>query len=101
MVIIAKRTLNQWALDYPVAEEALIRWHTLFRQNSFDGLQSMRGVFSSASHLGNHRYAFNIKGNAFRLIVMIHFPSRTAYLRWFGTHTEYDELNKNGQQSNV
>jgi mRNA interferase HigB len=52
-------------------------------------------MYPSADYIGNERYCFNIGGgkNTYRMVVMIHFSSRTVYLRWLGTHTEYDKLN--------
>ncbi len=51
--------------------------------------------------VGNDRYCFNIKGNDFRLIVLIIFRTRTVFVLWFGSHAEYDKLNKSIGAANV
>jgi len=55
-------------------------------------LTDIKKDFGSVDFVGNDRYVFNVKGNAFRLIVMIHFSTRTVYIRWFGTHAEYNKI---------
>ncbi|MHA8075536.1 type II toxin-antitoxin system HigB family toxin [Aquirufa sp. TARAVU-A1A] len=53
----------------------------------------MKQVYRSASILGNHRVVFNIKGNAYRLIVSLNFKQGVCYIIWFGTHELYDLIN--------
>jgi mRNA interferase HigB len=48
--------------------------------------------FPSVDYVGNDRYVFNIKGNKYRLIAMIFFDIRTVFIRYIGTHGEYDEI---------
>lgn len=45
------------------------------------------------TYVGNDRYVFNIKGNSFRLVAMIFFDKRTVYIRYLGTHSDYDKIN--------
>jgi len=49
-------------------------------------------MFSSAEGVGNDRYVFDIKGNKYRIIAMIHFNVRTVYIRFVGTHKQYDKV---------
>ena len=53
---------------------------------------NVRDTFGSVDAVGNDRYVFNIKGNDYRLIAMIFFDKRTVYIRFIGTHAEYDKL---------
>lgn len=46
----------------------------------------------NASIVGNSRVIFNIKGNNFRLLVMVNFKQLAAYIIWFGTHKQYDKI---------
>ncbi|MBO5624486.1 MAG: type II toxin-antitoxin system HigB family toxin [Prevotella sp.] len=48
--------------------------------------------FNSVDAVGNQRYVFNIKGNDYRLIVLIQFTPKTVYIRFVGTHKEYDAI---------
>ena len=49
-------------------------------------------MYGNASIVGNNRVIFNIKGNDFRLVVMINFKQLAAYVIWFGTHKEYNKI---------
>jgi len=53
----------------------------------------MRQIFNSVDAVGNDLYVFNIKGNNYRLIVRIIFRVRTIYIKFIGTHKEYDKVN--------
>ena len=52
----------------------------------------LRADFPSCDFVGNDRYVFNIKGNRYRLIAIIHFDIRTVYIRFLGTHAAYDKI---------
>jgi len=49
-------------------------------------------VYSSASILPNNRVVFNIRGNHYRLVVQIHYNTQIVYIRFIGTHVEYDQI---------
>ena len=51
-------------------------------------------MFNILDYIGNDRYVFNIKGNDYRLVTMIFFNSRTVYIRFIGTHEEYDKIDR-------
>ena len=59
----------------------------------FANYNEMKMVFGTTDAVGNDRYVFNIKGNHFRLIALVHFDIRTIYILFVGTHKEYDKLN--------
>jgi mRNA interferase HigB len=52
----------------------------------------LKEVYGYASIVGNSRVVFNIKGNTFRIVVKIRYDVGFAYVIWFGTHREYDEI---------
>ncbi|MDH7461828.1 type II toxin-antitoxin system HigB family toxin [Chitinophagaceae bacterium 26-R-25] len=79
-------------LQYPTSKVSLIFWHRVTEIADWKRFADIKKDFGSVDFVGNDRYVFNIKGNDFRLIVMIHFNTRTVYIRWFGTHTEYDKI---------
>jgi mRNA interferase HigB len=55
-------------------------------------LTDIRRSFNNVDFVGNDRYVFNIKGNHYRLVAMIFFSRRTVYIRFVGTHREYDAI---------
>jgi len=92
MVIIARKTVHQYATSYPLATEAINEWYVKTKAGDWTCFADVKNTFNSVDHVGNDNYVFNIKGNQYRLIVRIIFPVRTVYIRFFGTHTEYDKI---------
>lgn len=62
-------------------------------KNDFANFNELRMIFNSVDAVGNDRYVFNIRGNRYRLIALIHFDVRTVYILFVGTHGEYDKIN--------
>jgi mRNA interferase HigB len=92
MRIIAKRRLRTWQADYIAAAEALATWYDFVERADWKNGTDVLKDFSSASILPDNRVVFNLKGNRYRLIVRIEYRRREVYLRYFGTHTEYDKI---------
>ena len=61
-------------------------------QTDFASYHDLRKVFNAVDGIGNDRYVFNIRGNKYRIITMIHFNVRTVYIRFVGTHSMYDSI---------
>ncbi|MCC6812263.1 MAG: type II toxin-antitoxin system HigB family toxin [Deltaproteobacteria bacterium] len=92
MRIIAKKTLREFWEQHPDAEEPLLAWHKEVEQEDWDTPAKVKLKFGSASILADSRVVFNIKGNDYRLIVRINYAFRVVYVRFVGTHEEYDEI---------
>lgn len=92
MNVIAKRTIIYYIEQYPSAKTALLNWLKEFSSFSFDNLNQLKAVYGNASVVANHRVIFNIKANSFRLIVSVNFRTQSAYVIWFGTHAEYNNI---------
>lgn len=92
MVIIAKKFIASFAQEHPVSRSALNSWYEIVRNADWRNFNEVRNTFGSADVVGNDRYVFNIKGNDYRLIAMIFFDKRTVYIRFIGTHAEYDRI---------
>lgn len=91
MVIITLTTVTKFINAYPHAGEALKRWRDIVSKADWKSIKDIRNDFNNVDYVGNDRYVFNIKGNDYRLVAMIHFDIRTLYVRFIGTHTEYDK----------
>jgi mRNA interferase HigB len=92
MVIISKSALTQFAQIHADALIALIEWYDTTLEADWSNLSDVRQTFNSVDYVGNERYVFNIKGNRYRLIVVILFSIRTIYIKFVGTHAEYDKI---------
>jgi mRNA interferase HigB len=91
MRVIAKRTLREFWLRYPDAEDPLLAWYREVEKEDWSNPAQVKQKYGSASFVGN-RVVFNIKGNDYRLVVWINYPGRIVYVRFVGTHKEYDEI---------
>ena len=73
-------------------EYALQDWIMKVKQAQWHSLKDIRQTFNSVDYVGNQRYVFNIKGNDYRLVVVIQFTPQFVYVRFIGTHSEYDRI---------
>lgn len=92
MRIIAKKTLTQYAENYPQVAGSLNDWFEKTRKAEWNNLTDIRQTFNSVDYVGNQRYVFNINGNNYRLVVLILMTSKTVYIRFIGTQAEYDRI---------
>jgi len=90
-VISQKKLRDFWSLHQD-AEFDLRRWYLFARKATWQSPSAIKAVFSSASFLGNNRVVFNIAGNKFRLVVKMGYESRRLYVRFLGTHQEYNRI---------
>jgi mRNA interferase HigB len=95
MRIIAKRTLRRFWETHPrgaEAKAALQVWHSTVEDADWAAPADVKATYRDASILKNSRAVFNIAGNKFRLIAQINYPYRVVYIRFIGTHGEYDDI---------
>ena len=92
MVIITKSTLNEFAQQHPDAATALNDWYALVKAADWNSLAAVKQTVNSVDYVANDRYVFNIKGNQYRIVAMIFFDKRTVFIRFVGTHAQYDKI---------
>ncbi len=92
MRIIARRTLREYWEKHPDAEQPLRTWYTTVRQADWQTPSEVKKTYRTASFIGNDRVVFNIKGNNYRLVVVVVYRHRAVYIRFIGTHREYDGI---------
>lgn len=93
MRVIAKKTLKQfWSLSpqYRDSKTSLEAWYAEAIRATWDTPQEIKVQFRSASILKNSRVVFNIAGNKYRLIVSIDYRRQVCFIKFVGTHKEYD-----------
>ena len=93
MVIISKTILNSFGLEHSDSISALNEWYEIVKAADWSQLADVRATFNSVDYVGNDRFVFNIRGNRYRLVVMIFFDIRTVFVRFVGTHKKYDAIN--------
>jgi len=92
MVIISKSILRDFGEEHPDAVKALNDWYHLVKDAELGTPGDVYEIFNSADYVGNDRFVFNIRGNRYRLVAMIFFDIRTVFIRFIGTHAEYDKV---------
>jgi mRNA interferase HigB len=95
MRIIAKRTLRQFWETHPrgaPARTALLVWHSTVEAADWAAPADVKATYGDASILKNSRVVFNVAGNRYRLVARINYPFRVVYIRFVGTHEEYDDI---------
>lgn len=94
MRVIAKRTLREfWQIQgNGDSQDALEAWHSEALKADWNDPHAVKAQFGSASILKDNRVVFNIAGNKYRLVVKINYPYQVVYVKFIGTHAEYDAI---------
>ena len=94
MRIIKEKTLIDLCKlsKYQQAEQSIIAWIYEVRYSEWNNAMELKSNYGNASILSSKRVVFNIKGNDYRLITDVEFKLKLVFVVWFGTHTEYDEI---------
>lgn len=93
MRIISRSTLVEYYTRNPQAKSALDEWYQKTARAEWHNFADIRNTFATVSQVGKQHYVFNIKGNDYRLVVVIQFTPQAVYIRFVGTHAEYDKIN--------
>ena len=92
MRIIARKTLREFWESHPDAEETLRAWYHDVKHAEWKTPNDIRQVYAKASFVANNRVVFNICGNHYRLIVAVNYAFEVVYIRFIGTHRDYDQI---------
>jgi mRNA interferase HigB len=95
MRIIAKRTLREFWAIHSDSEQPLKSWYQEAEDALWRSPNDIKRMYPSASILTDNRVVFNIKGNSYRLIVKINYEYGSLWIRFVGTHAEYDKIDAN------
>jgi mRNA interferase HigB len=93
MHVISKKALTDFGLKHPRAREPMLVWHQLVCASSFQNLSEVKKAFNTADYVDPYT-VFDIAGNHFRIITVIHYNRQKLYIREVFTHTEYDHWTK-------
>lgn len=93
--IIARKTLRTFWEGHADSEQSLKSWYREMEKGTWATINEMKTQYPSASILKGNRIVFNIKGNKYRLISKMNFQYQVCWIRFIGTHAEYDKINAN------
>lgn len=92
MRIITEEPLKLYIASHPDAKTPLQEWVKEVKAAKWRNFADVKKSFNSVDNVGNQHYVFNIKGNKYRLVVVIKFTISWVYIRFIGTHSEYDKI---------
>ena len=94
MRIISRKTLREFweKRQHADAEEPLKAWFHEAAKADWASPAAIKAAYRSASVISGNRIVFNIAGNKYRLVVKVNYPYRVMYIRFVGTHRQYDDI---------
>lgn len=93
--IFAKSTLRTYWEKNPLSEQYLKTWYDIAMSSAWKTPNDIKQAYANASILKDNRIVFNIKGNSYRLVAKFNFEKQWIFIRFIGTHTEYDKIDAN------
>jgi mRNA interferase HigB len=93
--IFAKSTLRIFWENHPDSEQYLKTWFDTAMSSGWKSPNEVKQTYANASILKDGRIVFNIKGNTYRLVVKLNFEKQWIFIRFIGTHEEYDKIDAN------
>ncbi len=90
--IFAKSTLREFWEEHTDAEQYLKTWYNTAKNSDWRSPKDVKETYANASILKNGRVVFNIKGNHYRLVAKFNFEKQWIFIRFIGTHPEYDKI---------
>jgi mRNA interferase HigB len=91
--VVARRTLKEFYEKHKDAQGSLEAWYYELKHAEWKSPADIKKHYRSASVLRDSRIVFNTSGNKYRLVVKVNYPTQTVFIRFIGTHKEYDRIN--------
>ena len=92
MRVISRKILREFWEKHPDARQPLQTWYADVKHASWRSPAEVKNIYRNAGILANNRVVFNIKGNRYRIIVVVQYHYGVVYIRFVGTHKEYDRI---------
>ena len=92
MRIVSKKALREFWKRHPESEQSLLAWHREVAQADWSTPAHVVSRYPKASVVNKDRVVFRIRHNDYRIVARIFYPGRIVYIRFVGTHTEYDRI---------
>ena len=93
MRVLSRKSLRQFWDKHPDAREPLQAWYAGVKHANWKRPSDIKATYQTASFISNNRIVFNIKGNKYRIIVVVEYRFGMVFIRFIGTHQEYDRIN--------
>ena len=96
MRVISRKKLREFWKKHPDVRQFLQAWYADVKQADWETPTDIKNIYNNVSFVANNRVVFNIKGNKYRLVVAVQYKYRIVYIRFIGTHREYDKIDAAG-----
>jgi mRNA interferase HigB len=93
MRVISRKILREFWEKHPDARQPLQTWYADVKHATWTSPVDIKSVYQNASFIANNRIVFNIKGNKYRIVIIVQYQYEVVYIRFIGTHKEYDRIN--------
>jgi mRNA interferase HigB len=84
--------IREFIAKHADADVPLRDWYNRVSKADWNSLADMKNTFNTVDYVGNDRYVFNIKGNNYTIVAIVLFINKKVYMRFVGTHEEYDKI---------
>jgi mRNA interferase HigB len=84
--------IRDFVAKHADADIAMRDWYKRVSKANWNSFADIKETFNSADYVGNDRYVFDIKGNNYRIVAIVLFINKKVYMRFVGTHEEYDRI---------
>ena len=95
MRVYSRRTLREFWERNPDAQQALQAWYINVKHANWKTPSDIKASYQTASFLANGRVVFNIKGHSYRVVVVVEYSHGSIYIRFVGTHSQYNRIDVN------
>lgn len=93
MRVISRKILREFWEKHPDARQPLQTWYADVKHSTWTNPADKKNIYQNASFLGKNRIVFNVKGNKYRIVIVVQYQYEVVYIRFIGTHKEYDRIN--------
>ena len=92
MFVFGKDIAEKYLSKHEILRPAYLKWIDTIESSTFNNHNELKAFYPKADYVGNERCVFDLKGNDYRMIVLAAFVGQTMFIRWVGTHSEYNKL---------
>ena len=92
MRIFTKKTIATFVKKHANATVAIAEWYTKTNRANWNTFTDIKSTFNSVDYVGNDRFVFNLGGNKYRLVANVRFNIGRVFIRFIGTHAQYDKI---------
>jgi len=92
MFVFGKDIAEKYLAKHEILRPSYLKWIDTVEKATFSTHNELKVTYPKADYVGNERYVFDLKGNRYRMIVLTAFVGQTMFIRWIGTHAEYNKL---------